>query len=318
MRISVIIPTYNRGPAILDALESVFAQTRPADEILVVDDGSTDGTAERLKPFADRITYIHKQNAGVNAARNTAIEHATGDWLTFLDDDDLWMSNRLEVLERDIAANSGAAEIHMANLVFTGKDYAWNLFDIKGMSYPSGEARLCSKPLRHAIDVLQINAFACTPNAARSVGLFNTEIYSCADALFFSMMALHGPWLFTADVVSEVRRVEHQGSSITFNSARDPIRRLADKLFVCTKLEEQPMDSEELRILRDRQAFVTLDMARAQKAAGDHRAVRRSLIRAAKLHPTPWKGWLKSLPPLLLGQRGFDIVFNRVKRYVRN
>ncbi len=323
MRISVIIPTYNRSSMILEALESVFAQTRLADEILVIDDGSTDGTGDLLKGLGDKITYIYKKNNGVNKARNTGIEQSTGDWITFLDDDDLWMPHRLAVLERDINANPQTAESHMANLIFTGKDhsgkdYVWNQFDIKGMSYPLGEARLTRKPLQYAIDGMQINAFACTPHAARSVGMFNGGMYSCEDALFCSKLALHGPWLLTSDVVSEVRRVESGSRSITFKSSQDPLRRLKDRLFVCTKLEEMPMDREEKWIVRNRRAFVTLCLARAQKAAGDSGAARRSLIKAASLHPTPWKGWIKSLLPLFLGERGFKIVFDRVKPYVRN
>src|SRR5271165_5392647 len=69
LSVSVIIPTFNRGPVVTEAIESVLAQTVPCLEIIVVDDGSTDDTAERLAPYRDRIVYLRQTNGGVSAAR---------------------------------------------------------------------------------------------------------------------------------------------------------------------------------------------------------------------------------------------------------
>lgn len=96
MKISVIIPVYNGEKYILEALDSVFNQTYPAYEIIVVDDGSTDSTADLLKFYADKIHYVYQQNAGVSSARNTGIKLASGDYIAFLDHDDLFMLNKLE------------------------------------------------------------------------------------------------------------------------------------------------------------------------------------------------------------------------------
>jgi len=95
--ISVVIPTFNNGRYILDALQSVFAQSRPPHEIIVVDDGSTDQTADLLRPFSDRIRYIFQRNQGLAVARNVGLESSSGDYLTFLDGDDLWETDNLEV-----------------------------------------------------------------------------------------------------------------------------------------------------------------------------------------------------------------------------
>lgn len=95
-RISVVIPTYNRAAQVTGAVRSVLAQTLPPAEVLVIDDGSTDGTAAALAPFADRIRYISKPNGGVSAARNRGIMEATGDWIAFLDSDDTWHPSKLE------------------------------------------------------------------------------------------------------------------------------------------------------------------------------------------------------------------------------
>lgn len=93
--VSVVIPTYNYGRYVTEAVESVLAQTHPAGEIVVVDDGSTDDTRERLQPYMDRIRYVHQNNQGLPAARNTGIRAARGDLIALLDSDDLWHPRKL-------------------------------------------------------------------------------------------------------------------------------------------------------------------------------------------------------------------------------
>jgi glycosyltransferase involved in cell wall biosynthesis len=108
MRVSVVIPTYNSGPLVIEAVESVLAQTHPAAQIIVVDDGSTDDTPQRLSSFGDRIECVRQPNARVAAARNTGLAHATGDAVAFLDADDYWHPAKLE---RQIAALQERPEI---------------------------------------------------------------------------------------------------------------------------------------------------------------------------------------------------------------
>lgn len=90
IRFSVIIPTYNRQAYLLACLETVFAQTYGPHEVIVVDDGSTDGTVEALDGFGARIRFIQQSNAGPGAARNRGAQIASGDYIAFLDSDDLW------------------------------------------------------------------------------------------------------------------------------------------------------------------------------------------------------------------------------------
>lgn len=94
--ISVVIPAYNARAYIGRTIESVLRQTHPPSEIIVVDDGSTDNTAEVIRGFAGRVKLIEQANAGASAARNAGIEAATGDWIAFLDGDDEWLDQRLE------------------------------------------------------------------------------------------------------------------------------------------------------------------------------------------------------------------------------
>ncbi len=96
LTVSVIIPTYNRAELVRETLESVLAQTHQRLEILVVDDGSTDHTEEVLAGFGDRIHTIRLGRSGIGAARNSGIEAATGDYIAFLDSDDLWLPTKVE------------------------------------------------------------------------------------------------------------------------------------------------------------------------------------------------------------------------------
>jgi len=97
MTVSVIIPTYNRAGSVCDAIDSVLEQTFKDCEIIVVDDGSTDDTSQVLKRYGENIKYFYQQNEGVSAARNRGIFEASGDWLAFLDSDDTWKPNKLEM-----------------------------------------------------------------------------------------------------------------------------------------------------------------------------------------------------------------------------
>lgn len=98
MKVSVVIPTYNRPRRVVQALESVLAQTHRDFEVIIVDDGSTDETRERLRPLLheSRVRYVYQNNAGVAAARNAGIARSSAEIVSFLDSDDLWKPNKLE------------------------------------------------------------------------------------------------------------------------------------------------------------------------------------------------------------------------------
>jgi glycosyltransferase involved in cell wall biosynthesis len=93
--ITVIIPTFNRRKFIVEAVTSVLDQNIDDLEIIVVDDGSTDGTQDVLKPYMNVIRYIYQENRGVSAARNRGVRESSGELLAFLDSDDLWSPGKL-------------------------------------------------------------------------------------------------------------------------------------------------------------------------------------------------------------------------------
>jgi glycosyltransferase involved in cell wall biosynthesis len=97
-KVSVIIPTYNRLPMLEEAVNSVLAQDFEDMELIVVDDGSTDGTAEVMGRYGGRVKLLeHPANRGVSAARNRGILHARGKYIAFLDSDDLWVKRKVKI-----------------------------------------------------------------------------------------------------------------------------------------------------------------------------------------------------------------------------
>lgn len=123
---SVIIPTYNREKSIVEAVESVLSQTFKDFELLVIDDGSTDGTAQLLKPISERdarLRYIYQENAERSAARNNGIDQSKGQYLCFLDSDDIYLPEHLEKFHQTIIEHRCPVAYFLSNAImeFNGK-----------------------------------------------------------------------------------------------------------------------------------------------------------------------------------------------------
>jgi GalNAc5-diNAcBac-PP-undecaprenol beta-1,3-glucosyltransferase len=149
---SVVIPTYNRASFIGTTLQSVIEQEFSSFEILVVDDGSKDNTAEVVQPFLadNRLHYLPKENAERGAARNYGLERTRGEYVIFLDSDDLFHPNHLATLYAAIQAAPTPP-----NFIATKYD-----FDCDGQRQPSSLATLSAGPLGFET-FLQGNLLAC-------------------------------------------------------------------------------------------------------------------------------------------------------------
>lgn len=167
--ISVIIPTYNRGAFIKEAVDSVFAQTYKNTEVIIIDDGSTDNTKEIIASYKDRVYYQYKTNSGITATRNKGLELATGKYVAFLDSDDVWLPNKLEeqlkIIEKD--ENVGMVCSMMENI------------DENGVSYHTLKPKI--KP-GDTVETLILNGSALTStyllrrNLLDKVGLFDRNV----------------------------------------------------------------------------------------------------------------------------------------------
>ena len=112
MNISVIIPTFNRKETLKRAIQSVVMQSYTPYEIIVIDDGSDDGTKEWLKDNFPNVKYIYQMNSGVSSARNKGIKFARGDWIALLDSDDEWFPSKLKDQANEIELNPAAKFLH--------------------------------------------------------------------------------------------------------------------------------------------------------------------------------------------------------------
>ena len=112
--VSVIIPAYNYARYIAEAIDSALAQTHAPLEVIVVDDESTDDTPRVLAAYGDRIRAIRQRNGGAGAARNTGIAAARGEYVAFLDADDVWLPRKLELQLQRFEADPGLGLVHCA------------------------------------------------------------------------------------------------------------------------------------------------------------------------------------------------------------
>jgi len=166
--ISVVIPCYNQGRFLGEAIESVLGQTYPHVEVVIVDDGSTDDTPVVAGRYDDRLIYVRKVNAGVNAARNTGILRATGEFVLFLDADDFLRS---DALERHMAVALAAP----TGVVFYG---GWQEVGEQGQFISELSAPdLSPDPFQALVQQnLPVHCFTVRRDAFAEVGLFNTRL----------------------------------------------------------------------------------------------------------------------------------------------
>ena len=139
MLFSVIIPTYNRGTIIKRAIDSVLCQSEKDFELLIVDDGSTDNTEEIVNSYDDnRIVFIKQNNGGASSARNNGIKNARGKYISFLDSDDIWYPQTLEMQKKKYDSDTEISCVY-SDLESIAEDGShipfWNPTGIEGYIY---------------------------------------------------------------------------------------------------------------------------------------------------------------------------------------
>ena len=133
--VSAVVPTYNNAGLAVEALESVLAQTYPAKEVIVVDDGSTDDTASRLSQFGGAIHLIRQKHSGPAVARNAGIRASKGELVAFLDSDDLWLPEKLSACVDVLKGRPEVGVVYTALRIHemdTGRKYVLPQYTMSG------------------------------------------------------------------------------------------------------------------------------------------------------------------------------------------
>jgi len=120
--VSTVITSYNKGPYLAEAIDSALAQDYPRQEVLVIDDGSTDNTHEVAESYGDRIRYIRQENMGQPTAKNRGIREARGEFVAFLDGDDRWRPGKLSKQVEYFGRNPALGLVYTDRLTFRGEE----------------------------------------------------------------------------------------------------------------------------------------------------------------------------------------------------
>jgi glycosyltransferase involved in cell wall biosynthesis len=198
--VSVVIPTFDRGPLLARALRSVMEQSRPADEVIVVDDGSTDGTPELVAREFPEVEYLRQSNRGVSAARNLGIRAARGSWIALLDSDDEWLPGKLERQLAALEESPGELLCHC--------DEIWVRSGVRVNPRARHEKR-GGRIFRDclALCVISPSAAVIHRSVFDEIGLFDEELPACEDYDLWLRLCARFPVLY----VSEPLLVKHGG-----------------------------------------------------------------------------------------------------------
>ncbi len=185
--VSVVIPTYNAGSFVTQAIDSVLAQTAPPGEILVIDDGSKDDTKERLRSYQSSIRYLLQNNQGVSAARNHGIKEATGEFVAFLDADDVWHPHKLGMQMQVFAARPELGFLSTQRFPWPASDYPQVDQDPLELLTPIPWERLVVQNL------LDTSSIVCRREVLQAVGPFDTRLQGPEDHDLWLRIAEAGP-----------------------------------------------------------------------------------------------------------------------------
>ena len=187
-RVSVIIPTYNYARYLPETLNSVFCQNIADLEVVIVDDGSTDDTKRVLEPYSQSIKYVYQENGGQSAARNNGIKNCSGEFLLFLDADDILAPNVIEKQKDFLNTNPHCDICVCRNKLFheTTVDGHPKVYDQWNLFHSALDVHLCF------LNIAPPHAFFCRRQAVLETGDFDTSVNGCEDYDFWLRAAVIG------------------------------------------------------------------------------------------------------------------------------
>lgn len=307
-KISVIIPAFDVRRWVGEAIESALEQTRKPHEIIVVDDGSTDGTADVLARYeasdgAISIKVIKQDNAGVSSARNRAMADATGNWFAFLDADDKWSPNKLERLSGLIDLHPDVDLFYHDAFIIDEEGALAGLYRYEALSCDDAAVKLLMR------NCILTSTVLLKAEAARETGLFREDLKRCEDWDYWLRVTVGHRIEYIAEPLTFYRRLP--GSLVRSN--------LDDMLDDFLKVIEDGgarlgIENEELGRFK---ASAYRDSALRRLAAYDSRGARADLARAKQTGGRPAKNILmyaSSLMPKFLQRKMLELKRNRDSR----
>ncbi len=174
MQISVIIPSFNRESTLIRALNSVLNQSSKADEVIVVDDGSSDNTSDIVRQQFPSVKIIHQANRGVSHARNTGIKQAQFDWIALLDSDDEWLPEKL--------ANIRQQQLNNPDEILFHSDEIW-IRNGTRVNQMNKHAKYGGMIFEQCLPLCVISPSAVVTHRSvfKQIGLFNEDLPACED-----------------------------------------------------------------------------------------------------------------------------------------
>lgn len=213
--ISVVIPTYNRAKLLMHAIDSVLAQTYQNYELVIIDDGSTDDTAERVKAYGRDIRYIYQQNGGASAAQNRGVQEARGKWISILASDDTWAPQKLAVQVDALKHYASDSIACITDCRFTGNpEYTQTAFESAGLA-EGPETGLIDDPFRYIVGknpALFVQSLMVDTNLLRELGGFDRQLKVAEDTDLFFRLCLRTKLSFVnrplVDIDSQPQRTD--------------------------------------------------------------------------------------------------------------
>lgn len=299
-KVSAVIPAYNAMPDVLEAVDSVLAQTVPAAEVIVVDDRSSDGTSDAVRArFGDRVRLVRGTFGSASASRNAGWRAATGEWVAFLDADDLWTADKLAVALRHLAAAPHADWYFSDGSVSwtDGREYA-SLLDL----YVDLETPYCGKPVAELCEVnfILTSSVVARRAALEALGGFDETLSHAEDVDLWIRLSRRG-WA----TGSKDRLVHYRGRE-TGLSAQAAKRNIGAATLFARMAVDPTLEPELRRGARRRVSLHEYKLAVAALREGRSGEARAHLARAWDFpaFTTPvLLGFATSLLPVGLVQR---------------
>jgi len=230
--VSAVIPVYNGERFLAETIESVLAQTYKNIECIVVNDGSTDGTAEICRSYGDRIRYFEKPNGGVSSARNLGIANANGELIAFLDADDLWKAEKIEQQVALFEQDSNVGLLYSSVRIIDEKGAVISLAKVDFAKDPLARILLLESPV-------YLTMTGLVPRTVLDrVGSFDERLSTSADADLACRIALRYPLKHIEEPLADYRK--HNGQMhLNLTALEHDATMLFNKVFFRQDLPEK-------------------------------------------------------------------------------